>query len=83
MTCWLRKQILVKAWIMITHLVVSENGESRLRRSLDACALDFIVSIRRCYFFCFVLQSGFLPKLNFSYSLAGHTAYLSGASCIR
>lgn len=42
-----------------------ENGEGRLRRSLDACALDFVVSIRRCCFFCFVLQSGFLPKLTF------------------
>lgn len=63
MTCWLKKQILAIAWIMILQVVLSENGESRLRRSLDACALDFIVSIRRCCFFCFILLSGFLPKL--------------------
>lgn len=49
---------------MTTHLVFPENGEGRLRRSIDACALDFIILISRCYFFCLVLQSGFLPDLN-------------------
>lgn len=61
MICW---HTLVKAR-MTTHLVYPENGKGRLRRSLDACALDFIVSICRCCFFYFVLQSGFLPKTNF------------------
>jgi hypothetical protein len=52
----------------MTHLVYPRNGKGRLRRSLDACALDFI-SICRCCFFCFVLQFGFLPRLTFIFAL--------------
>jgi hypothetical protein len=35
--------MMVEARCMMTHLVFSRNGEGRLRRSLDASALDFIL----------------------------------------
>lgn len=42
------------------------NGESRLRRSLAECALDFILICRCCIFF-FILQVGSLLRLNHTF----------------
>lgn len=41
--CWRKKPMLMKPKSMMIHLVYPRNGKGRLRRSIDACALDFIV----------------------------------------
>jgi len=41
--CLLKKLIQMKARNTITQMLRPENGKSRLRRSLDACTLDFMV----------------------------------------
>jgi hypothetical protein len=49
-----------------------ENGKSRLRRSLDACTLDFMVQSFKfvgSQFFFFGLQSSFLPRMIFVFTL--------------
>lgn len=45
------------------YLLQKGNAESRLRRSLAACALEFIL-ICRCCIFCFILQIDSLLRLN-------------------
>lgn len=51
----------------MSHLPCSGNGKSRLRRSLAACALDFIL-ICTCCIFCFILHIGSLLRLNHFHS---------------
>ena len=50
----------------MSHLLHLGNGKSRLRRSLAACALDFIL-ICTCCIFCFILNAGSLLRLNHTF----------------
>lgn len=63
-SCWLKKLRLMKARTIMIQLVHPENGEGRLRRSLDACALDFIVQS-----FKFVGATSFALDCNSGFSL--------------
>lgn len=50
----------------MSHLLHLGNGKSRLRRSLAACALDFIL-ICTCCILCFILHTGSLLRLNLTF----------------
>lgn len=56
--------MMVEARCMMTHLVFSRNGKGRLRRSLDASALDFILQS-----FQFVGATSFALYCNLGFSL--------------
>ncbi|KAG4383673.1 hypothetical protein GLYMA_13G135700v4 [Glycine max] len=54
---------MMKVRSKMSHLLHLGNGKSRLRRSLAACALDFIL-ICTCCILCFILHTGSLLRPN-------------------